>query len=416
MDVRVSKKVYDYLCQTKKRINLVYGGAGSGKSWAMGQFLLLEKFFTEKNIRIVICRTTMPSMRKSCWLMINDFLKKYGLPGKINKSNYTIEHGGNTIFFVGLDDVSKLKSIEGINYIWVEEADEGCVDDYMQLNLRCRGSNENGPNQLFFSFNPSDEMSYLKDLTDNPPKDVGICHSTYKDNPFLADVEKEQIENLIQLDEAYHKIYALGMWASLKGMIYSGWERCDKWPETFDYVRYGIDFGYNSPTAIVWIGYRDEGIYLKELMYDTGLTNSDLIRRIGSLFDKRHKIIADCAEPDRIEEIYQADYDIHPCQKGPDSIRRGIDIVRTKTIYYHPESENLRKEYSAYKWREDSKGNPLDEPVKFKDHLMDALRYGIAYGEKDIKIAFGEDSTPSTIPTALLVGLRDDDDGWEEWE
>lgn len=416
MEVRVSKKVWDYLCQTKARINLIYGGAGSGKSWAVAQYLLLEKFYTEKNIRIVIARTTMPSMRKSCWLLMLDFIAKYELPCKINKSHYTIEFQGNTMFFVGLDDVSKLKSIEGINYIWVEEADEGCIDDYMQLNLRCRGTNENGINQLFYTFNPSDETSYLKPLTEKPLENMGICHSTHLDNAFLPLEEKEQINNLIDLDYTYHKVYALGQWAPLKGSIYSGWKMIDEWPGTFDEVGYGIDFGYNAPTAVVEVGRKDEEIYLKELLYESGLTNSDLIERIKVLCDRRHKIIADCAEPDRIEEIYQAGYDIHPCHKGVDSVRRGIDIVRTKTIYYYCESENLRKEYSVYKWREDSKGNPLDEPVKFKDHLMDAVRYEVSYGEPDIMI-YGSDEIQSTAtPLALLTGLDDGEDAWADWE
>tara|TARA_Y100000310_G_scaffold344956_1_gene460751 strand:+ start:1864 stop:3135 length:1272 start_codon:yes stop_codon:yes gene_type:complete len=416
LKVRVSKKTYDYLCKSKYRINLIYGGAGSGKSWPVAQYLLIEKFYAEKNIRIVIARATMPSLRKSCWLLMLDFLKKYDLPAKINKSNYTIEYGNNTMFFVSLDDVSKLKSIEGINYVWVEEADETVLDDYLQLNLRARGANENGINQLFYTFNPSNEMSYLKDLTDSPPNDVGVCHSTYKDNTFLPELEREQIEKLIDMDVSYHKIYALGQWASLKGTIYTNWEVCKDWPESFDDTRYGLDFGYNNPTALVEINYLDDVVYLKELLYESGLTNPNLIDRLDQLIDKGHLMVADCAEPDRIEEIYQHDYDVHACHKGVDSVRRGIDIVRSKKIYYHLESDNLRKESSAYKWREDAKGNGLDEPVKFNDHLMDAVRYGIAYGEDDIQIVYGGEGVEEVATMAVLAGMDDEEDEWKDWE
>jgi phage terminase large subunit len=127
-------------------------------------------------------------------------------------------------------------------------------------------------------------------------------------------------------------------------------------------------------------------------------------------------MVADCAEPDRIEEIYQHDYDVHACHKGVDSVRRGIDIVRSKKIYYHLESDNLRKESSAYKWREDAKGNGLDEPVKFNDHLMDAVRYGIAYGEDDIQIVYGGEGVEEVATMAVLAGMDDEEDEWKDWE
>ena len=290
------------------------------------------------------------------------------------------------------------------------------LDDYLQLNLRARGANENGINQLFYTFNPSNEMSYLKDLTDSPPNDVGVCHSTYKDNTFLPELEREQIEKLIDMDVSYHKIYALGQWASLKGTIYTNWEVCKDWPESFDDTRYGLDFGYNNPTALVEINYLDDVVYLKELLYESGLTNPNLIDRLDQLIDKGHLMVADCAEPDRIEEIYQHDYDVHACHKGVDSVRRGIDIVRSKKIYYHLESDNLRKESSAYKWREDAKGNGLDEPVKFNDHLMDAVRYGIAYGEDDIQIVYGGEGVEEVATMAVLAGMDDEEDEWKDWE
>ena len=412
--VPVAHKTYDFLCETKKRINLVYGGAGSAKSWQIGIFLLIEKFYSEKNIRILIARKTLPSLRKSCWLLITDLLKKFKLPYKENKTSLTISHGSNTIFFVSLDDVEKLKSIESINYVWIEEATETNQNDFLQLNLRCRGHNENGINQLYISFNPSDEMSFLKELTENPGDDMAVSHTTYVDNPFLGDEEKRQIDRLKDIDEAYHKIYGLGEWASLTGTIYSGWRACNEWPGKFDDTRYGLDFGYNNPTALIEINYLDAEVYLRELLYESNITNSELIERLPELVAREGLIIADCAEPDRIEEIYQANYDVHPCYKGGDSVRRGIDIVKSKTVWYHPDSENIRKEHNRYKWREDSKGNGLDEPVKIWDHAMDAIRYGISYGEASPTVIGFDDNKADQEP--VMIAADNSEDDWEEWE
>ena len=387
---RVAKKNYDFLCDTQKRINLLCGGAGSTKSTSLAIYLLLERFYKYQNYRLVVARKTLPALMKSCWLLMHDLIQQYGLPVKRNKdkSNLTLKYGSNTIFFVSLDDVKKLKSIERINDVWVEEATETELDDFTQLNIRARGANDNGVNQLFLSYNPDNEMSYLREMTERPDEDTAVCLSTYLDNPYMLEPEIKVLEGLIKIDPAYHKIYALGQWASLKGSIYTNWEVCREWPDVFDDTRYGLDFGYNNPTALVEINYLDGVVYLRELLYESGLTNSNLIERLHELTSKSHLMIADCAEPDRIEEIYQQNYDVHACHKGVDSVRRGIDIVRSKTVYYHPDSDNLRKESNSYKWREDAKGNGLDEPVKFKDHLMDAVRYGISYDEIEPGLVF----------------------------
>jgi phage terminase large subunit len=416
VEVKVAPHTWDFLIDSKKRINLLCGGAGSGKSTQLAIFLL-ERFFTYTDYRIIIARKTKPSVRQSVWLLMQDLIAKWGLAVQTNKSDLTIKHGSNMMFFCGLDDVSKLKSIEGVNDYWIEEATETGLNDFTQLNLRARSTNKNGINQGFLSFNPDNEMSYLKELCEKPLDNMAVCLSTYKDNPFLPEVEREQIEGLINLDPAYHKIYALNQWASFKGLIYTDWKPCLKWPKTFDDTRYGLDFGYSNPTALIEINYLDGDVYLRELLFESGLTNSKLIERLPSLVDPTHLIVADSSEPDRIEEIYQENYDIHACRKGPDSVRRGIDIVRSKTIYYHPDSENLRKESNTYKWREDLRGNKIDEPVKLFDHAMDAARYGVAYDEEEILIYSGGEGQLDSAPLALLIG-DDEQDDWgpdESW-
>lgn len=375
--VKHNRKTYDFLQKTKKRINILYGSAGSGKSWGIAQFLLLEKLYTEKNIRILITRKTRPALKKSAYLLINDLISKYDLPGaKINKSDLIISVGNNQMFFVPLDDPEKLKSFEKINYVWSEESTEITREDYLQLRIRCRGANPNGANQLFFSFNPVDEQSFWKELTDSPSKDTAINHSTYKDNAFLDQDYIDELEGLKNQDVTYHKIYALGIWASPEHIIYTNWDTVPAFPDSIDEYGYGLDFGYNNPTALARIGLKDMEIYLDELIYESKLTNNDLIEKMKTIIsNKAQEIKADSAEPQRIEEISRAGFNIHPCTKGPDSIKVGIDRCKRLVIHITERSVNLIKEIKGYKWKTDKNGNVLDKPVKFRDHLMDAIRY-----------------------------------------
>jgi len=322
----------------------------------------------------------MPSLRTSAYKLLLDLLKLYKLEHKHNKTDFVISHGNNEIWFRPLDDVEKIKSIEGINYIWVEEATEITEKDYLQLDLRCRGHNENGPNGLFFTFNPTDPRSFLKGMSDNPPDDCSVNHSTYRDNPFLDAVYIRQLQSLIRKDITYHKIYNKGEWATPGNLIYDNHDIISTWPEEdfFDSIGYGIDFGFNLPATILEVGIHDGDVWERERLYQTGLTNTGLIEQLKKVIPPhaRDRVIrADPAEPARIEEIFEAGFNVHPCIKGHGSVKLGIDRVKRLTIHILNTSTNLIDEKETYKWKEDKFGNTLDEPVDYRDHLMDAERY-----------------------------------------
>ena len=85
----------------------------------------------------------------------------------------------------------------------------------------------------------------------------------------------------------------------------------------------------------------------------------------------------DSAEPKSIDELCEMELNVLPAAKGPDSVRAGIDFLKSKTIHIIKGSSNIIKERDKYKWKEDKNGNPLPEPIKFDDHAMDGIRYGI---------------------------------------
>jgi len=377
---KIIRKYYDFFNQTPpKRVNLLYGGAGSAKSYSIAQHFI-RKFYEEKNKRFLVIRKTLPALRITAYKLVTDLITEYGLPKNLNKSEMLLTYGDNEMLFKGLDDPEKIKSYES-NYIWVEEMTDITIDDFRQLMLRLRRKTD-GVNQFFGSFNPISELHWIKRKLFKGMPNVAILHTTYKDNPFLDPEYIKEIEDLKNQDENYYRIYALGEWGMLKTIIYTNYEVIDykDYPtyEEADEVIYGMDFGYNNPSAIIEIIIKDGVYYEKELLYETGLTNQDLIARAEKLIpDKNKEIYADSAEPDRIKEFQNAGFNIFPSDKGKGSVKDGIDFVKRQKIKITNDSPHLIKEKQSYKYKEDKDGNVLDEPVKFADHLMSAERYAI---------------------------------------
>ena len=141
-------------------------------------------------------------------------------------------------------------------------------------------------------------------------------------------------------------------------------------------IGYGLDFGFtNSPTALAEVRLLDDNLYIKELLYETRLTNLDLADRMRSLgVDGHAEIVGDSAEPKSIEEIYRKGFNIKPSNKGA-GIHLGIDIMRRYKIHITKDSLNAIKEFRSYKWITDKNGQVLNSPVKVNDHLIDAVRY-----------------------------------------
>ena len=373
MDVEFVGKIRRWLKKSKSTVNVLYGGAGSGKSYTMAQFLIFYKL-AEGNKRILITRKTNPALKISAYQLIISLLREYNIPFALNKADQTVKVGSSEILFKSMDDPEKIKSAE-FNYIWMEEATEFTLDDYRQLRLRLRRQTDK-KNQIFLTFNPISKNNWVyKEFFETKHKDVAILKTTYKDNGFLDKEYVQTLENLINEDEAYYRVYALGEFVSLKGMIYSNYEIISEIPDHFDEVIYGLDFGYNNPTALIKIGILDERLYILDEMYERGLTNADLIDQLRRIVESTNSsIYADSAEPNRIEEIRRAGFNIYPANK---SVKDGIDFVKRHRLYIHASCTNVIKEIESYKWKKDKDGNVLEEPIKFMDHAMDAIRYAI---------------------------------------
>jgi phage terminase large subunit len=207
--------------------------------------------------------------------------------------------------------------------------------------------------------------------------DVEVITSNYTHNPFLSDTEKARIERRVSMDANFKRIHIDCEYGSYEGLVFTEFTIINDMPDC-NFV-YGLDFGFtNDPTALIKIGLKDDCLYFDEMIYRTGLTNSDitaLFKQLG-IRPAYDEIVADSAEPKSIEDILRAGYNVKPSLKGPDSIRSGIDSLKQYKLFITQRSTNLIKEFRNYSWIMDKEGNATNKPADVFNHGIDAIRYG----------------------------------------
>lgn len=203
--------IYD-LQDADTRFVINYGGAGSGKSYTQSQHEIMCAL--ENKIVTLVLRKVSNTLNKSVVKEITDKLKEWKIPHDYNKTERIITfHNGSQIWFNGLDDPEKIKSISGLRRIWIEEASELDEADFDQLNLRLRGAEGL---QMVLTFNPIDEMHWIKKrFFDSGDPDTTIIKTTYKNNNFLDSAYIKELEKYKTTDYNYYRVYALGDWGKL---------------------------------------------------------------------------------------------------------------------------------------------------------------------------------------------------------
>lgn len=382
---------YPHLFDYQRRYEVYYGGAGSGKSVFVCQKLLCKACSSRR--KVLVIRKYGTTLKDSVFQLFIDTLKKWQLFSrcKVNLSTYTITlPNGSILLFKGMDDSEKIKSITDVTDIFCEECTELSEDEYTQLDLRLRAL---APDlQLIVSFNPISKASwvYKKWFDDYKPRaDTMILRTTYKDNRFLPDSYIAALEDKINSNPTYYKIYALGEFASLDKLIYNNWEINE-----FDHklivgeLVVGLDFGYtNDISALVasLVVEKEKKIYIFREWGDTNKTNDQLAAIITSLGFSKSVIIADCAEQKSIEEIRRCGVTrIRECHKGKGSVLHGIQKLQQYKLIVHPSCTGVITELENYAWKKDKKTNEyINEPSDAGfDHYLDSLRYSIQATEK----------------------------------
>jgi phage terminase large subunit len=368
MDIKATaifEKNYEAILGDRRFI-INEGGSRSSKTYSLCQLMII--YCLQNNNKVVsVIRKTFPALRATVLRDFIEILRDIGLYNEEshNKSEqiYTFANGSMIEFF-SVDNEQKIRGRKR-DIAWCNEANELYFDDFTQLNMRTE-------DKLIFDYNPSDSASWLYEL---PAEESIKIKSTYKDNPFLPDSIKAQIEDLARTDEALYQIYALGEKAISKSNIYSQWTFLSHRPARFVKYVYGLDFGYNHPTALMRVYYCDNDIYIEPVIYESYLTTTMLIEKLATLnIEQTVSIIADYSRPEIIQEMNTAGYDVLNANKV---VKKGIDNLKTFGVFCQ-DDKALKREYENYKWKKIA-DFITDEPVKLFDDAMDAIRYATTH-------------------------------------
>ncbi len=371
-------EIFERNYDSKSKLVINRGGTRSSKTWSLNQlcalWLISGNYGNEQYCHEGVWTTVRKYRTNLDGTVIRDFedvLKAEGWYNSIdhNKTKKQYRYGKRLVEFIGADDEQKLRGAKR-NILYCNEANElEYKQEFFQLLMRTE-------NKIFLDFNPDDEQIWInQELEIKRAAEVGdveVIVSNYKNNAFLPKSLIKEIEYLQETDKEFWKIYGLGEYGNISGLVYENVKYVDRMPDC-KLVAHGLDFGYSIDNCAALSVYRkDDELYLKELIYEKELTNHDIAKKLQPIIG-RDELICDSAEPKSIEELYRLGLNAKPATKGRDSILNGIDILKRFKINV-VNSSNLRREFRMYKWATDKNGNSLQKPIG-QDHLLDALRY-----------------------------------------
>jgi len=361
----------DEAVKDEKRYIFLRGSSRSSKTISALQYLIVEAL-TTPSISITIARATQVSIKNTILVDFKKIMEDMEIfyDGKFNKVDMTYTFPNQSIIrFVGLDDTTgRLRGLKS-TMVMVDEINTIDRDSWVQLDIRCE-------RYLIGCYNP--ELSEDSWIFDYEKKDNAVLYvSTYKDNPFLTQEIITSIEELKDIDYDLWLIYSQGLLVPPRERIYNQPETFSHPPKNIKSTYLSIDWGFGfDECGVVRCDVDGVGnVYATELIYETNLTNEDLIFKLRELgIDKYTEIVADSSEPKSIETLRRAGFRIRGVKKGSGSVLYGIQLLRTTRIYVNENSKNLLAEYANYKFKKDRSGRQTSVP-EGKDHLLDSLRY-----------------------------------------
>ena len=376
-------KFYPLLFDYSHRWEIYRGSAGSSKSYFITQKLIVRA--CREKVKILVCRRTATTIRNTCFSLFKEIIAKWQLTPyvKIRETDFNIKFpNGSEIIFIGLNEETKLLSLNGIGVIFVEECYEVPKPIIEQLNLRLRGSTPN--QQIIMAFNPISKNHWLYDFCEtNPPSSFLYTHSTYKDNPFLNAEYVAELEELYTRNPAKARIFCDGEWGvDAEGLVITNWRE-----QAFDAMelaakgyelRYGLDLGWVDKTAAIFSLYdkNNRTIYVFKEYYKSGSQLSDIVLALRDMEVGKTRLFVDAAEPRSIQYFRNEGINAYACSKGKDSVKAGLMFLQDNLIVVHPSCINFKTELENFSYiKSKITGEYTEETTHEYSHAIDACRY-----------------------------------------
>jgi len=362
------------------RFKAIPAGRRSGKTHLLCDLLIEAALTYAAGLPCWYVAPTYGMAKDIAWSLLKDFTRDFyraGLVLRYYETELRIDFlNGASIHLKGADNQDSLRG-RGLGFLGIDEIALMHKDVWLKV-LRPATSDHQAP--VVFIGTPKG-YNYFHDLCEMENRDPAQWKKFHIKTSEAGTISLKEIEQARRdLDEQSFRQEYEASFETFAGQIF-------RWDEVelptngfkFDEIIYGGDFGYSVDPAFVGRLYRKSNEWwVQELIYETGLTNQALAREM-----KRHGIqpydecYFDSAEPKSIDEMTIEGLNIKPSLKGPDSVRAGIDFLKSLIIHIVKGSHNIKREHDSYCWKQDKSGANLPEPVKFNDHAMSGIRYGI---------------------------------------
>ena len=404
----------DFIFDWSYKDYFLVGGYGSSKSYHVATKILLK--LQQEKRKCLVVREVYDTIRDSCYSLFEDIVVAMGLEDEIKFKSSPMKilfPNGSQIIFKGLDKPAKLKSINGVSIVWLEECSECKYAAFKELRGRLRHLTDT--NHIICSTNPVEKANwtyshyFIDEENDNLvlsddelyekrtiiTNNTYYHHSTCDDNYYLPKDYIEELEKMKTYDIDLYRVARLGRYGVNGTRVLPQFQVMpDEWIQqqiggiSERWYRYGMDFGFEtSYNALISMAIDDENkdLYIFNQYYKNKMTDDKTANEIADYKDKL--ITADCAEPKTIRYYQQQGFRMRKCKKFAGSrLQNTKKIKRFRNIYCSDACKDVVKELKNLTYATDAKGNIIYDEFNIDPHSFSAIWYGLDdYEVADLK-------------------------------
>ncbi len=398
MNLRISKKFNLLFKQLKtglsNRFYVYFGGRGSGKSWAIGIFIVL--MMRLKKYRVLCTREFQKNIADSSKKLIEDTIKRFKLDHEFEMQRGVTRHKktGSEILYYGLHhNAQEIKSLEGVDIVWCEESENTSQESLDLLIPTIRKPNS----IIIFTLNPDKkENPVYQDFIDSEGFNGLIREKVnYYDNEHFPSVLRDEMERCRERDpEKYDWVWEGNCRTYSEAQVFKGKYSIKEFEASKDAIfMYGSDWGFSQdPTTLLRCYVEGHNLYIDYGVDAVGVEIDNTPRLFDNVPDARNwRIIADSARPETISYMKRQGFDIVGAKKGANSIEDGIEFLKSYDVIIHPRCKGVIEEFNLYSYKQDRTTSQILTKLEDKhNHYIDALRYAV----EPLRRNQGEMSTP----------------------